>query len=68
MADLDADGAPDIATLGASELNLFVLKQDGQYVRRTLPSGQNPMGVAIADFDANGWGDAVVLNVARPAA
>lgn len=73
--DLNGDGVPDLAAVGslptsaADDLVWLALSQsDGSFTSLSLKTGANPLveadpvGVAIADLNRDGFGDVVVVN------
>ncbi|MFG0305170.1 MAG: FG-GAP repeat domain-containing protein [Phycisphaerales bacterium JB040] len=62
IADINADGAPDVLSAGT---RLAVLLGDGEGgLRRAhvAPAGDNPVELAISDLNADGHADLVVAN------
>ena len=61
--DVTGDGAPDL--LVATGSDLIILAGDGRgafEARRSVPAGENPVDIAIADFDQDGRADIALAN------
>jgi hypothetical protein len=67
VADLDRDGARDLAYLNADLNAADVLEGhgDGTFDVRTVPTAQYQNHIALADFDGSGLPDAVLLSQDR---
>lgn len=67
--DFDGDGVADAAVAGWSSSEVLLIL-GGPDVLRTglLPAGENPWGLAAADFDEDGRDDLVILDAASPRA
>ena len=64
-ADLNADGELDVLVSFAQSDSLGIFPGTGDFSYGSgelLPTGQNPLGIAVADFDLNGRKDLVVSN------
>jgi hypothetical protein len=71
VADLNNDGAPDIITANGQFANnsVSVLMNNGNGTFGTLhvyTAGQNPVGVAVGDFNGDGYPDVVVAGSGTP--
>jgi tetratricopeptide (TPR) repeat protein len=65
--DLNGDGQPDLAVVNLADNTVTVLLNQGgasflPSADSPLTTGSAPSGVAIADFDSNGFGDLAVTN------
>jgi alpha-tubulin suppressor-like RCC1 family protein len=69
IADLDGDGRPDIVVAGLGANVVTILQNvgtpgnlnSGSFVRYDLPAGNQPVDIAIADFNGDGRADLAVL-------
>lgn len=64
-ADLDRDGTPDLAVVGADGLSVFFGDRAGGFdedIDNPMPAGTKPVSVAIADFNRDGLPDIIVAN------
>ncbi len=65
MADLNADGIPDLVTTNANANDVSVLlgSGDGTFqAQQTFPTGSAPRSVAVDDLNADGAPDLVTAN------
>lgn len=63
IADVDADGRPDVVVAGGDSVR--VLAGDGAgglRARRAVAAGPRAVGIAVADLDLDGWPEVVVAN------
>ena len=65
VADLNADGAPDLVTANGASNDVSVLlgSGDGTFqAQQTFPVSDGPFSVAVADLNADGAPDLVTAN------
>jgi len=66
VADLDADGNPDLATADTlsipAQVSVLLGNGNGTFSVRTLPTGRGPAAVVADDFDGDGAEDLAVAD------
>ncbi len=65
VADLNADGAPDLVTANrlSDDVSVLLGRGDGTFqIQQTFPVGDSPKSVAVADLNADGAPDLVTAN------
>ncbi|MFI5366913.1 MAG: FG-GAP repeat domain-containing protein [Candidatus Binatia bacterium] len=63
--DIDRDGKPDLAVVGADGVTVFFGNGDGTFQpggTAPMPAGSDPRSIAIADFNRDGRPDLIVAN------
>ena len=69
LSDINNDRAIDILTAGISGVSLYLNQREGPFLRLSLyPKGEFPaaLGVAILDFNKDGWMDIAVTHNGAP--